>query len=59
MLDADVVQTVIATEWRLAVDYVEGSTPLAWCVADDDLDIPPFLRRTDNLTVVTSRLASS
>ncbi|MGH8523627.1 MAG: hypothetical protein ACREXY_05255 [Gammaproteobacteria bacterium] len=59
MLDADVVQTVIATERRLAVDYVEDSTPLAWCVADDDLDIPPFLRRADNLTVATSRLASS
>ena len=32
MLDANVVQTVIASERRLAVDYVEDAPPLAWCV---------------------------
>jgi hypothetical protein len=48
-LDADLVRAVLATERELAVDYVDDAPPLAW--SDGDLDIPPFLRRADSLTV--------
>jgi hypothetical protein len=44
MLDANLVQTVIATERELVADYVNDAPPLAW--SDDVFDIPPFLRRT-------------
>jgi hypothetical protein len=46
VLDASLVQTVVATERELVADYVDEAPDLVRSAADDDLDIPPFLRRT-------------